>query len=265
MLIISWNINGIRAGIRNGFYDFLSKFKPDILLLQEIKIGHEAIKKTEFDFRGYIEYWNPAERPGYSGTAILVKDDLAKSLGLKVVWNGIGTEQYDQEGRVQTLEMQDFYVVNNYFPNTGRELARLDFKQDFNLKFLKYIKKLEKKKPVLAGGDFNVAHREIDIKNPQSNIKNAGFTPEERAWMDKFLANGLIDTFRYFNPQKIQYTWWSPMFKARDRNVGWRIDYFLTSKKFVSNIKDGYILDAVYGSDHCPVAIVLKKEEGEQA
>lgn len=259
MLIISWNINGIRAGTRNGFYDFLRKYKPDILLLQEIKISHDAIGKTEFDFKGYVEYWNPAERPGYSGTATLIKDSLAGKLGQNTVMNGIGEKIYDKEGRVQTIELKDLYLVNAYFPNTGRELSRMDFKQDFNRKFLAYIKNLEKKKSVLAGGDFNVAHQEIDIKNPKSNVKNAGFTPQERAWMDKFLSSGLVDTFRHFHPDKVQYTWWSPMFKARERNVGWRIDYFLASKALAKKISDSTILDSIYGSDHCPIMVELKQ------
>ena len=195
--------------MRKGFMDFLASSKPDVVCLQEIKINEAARIKENFDFKGYDEYWNSAERPGYSGTAILVKSQ--KSIKSKVVdvMNGLGIEEFDCEGRLQTLEFDKFYLLNIYFPNANGELSRLDYKEKFNEAFLKYVKKLEKKKPVIATGDFNVAHQEIDLKNPKPNVGNAGFTDEEREWMDKFLASGLVDVFREKYPEKIQYSWWS--------------------------------------------------------
>jgi exodeoxyribonuclease-3 len=250
MKLISWNVNGIRAAARNGFLDFLKKEKPDVLGLQEIKISHEARLKTEFDFRDYEEYWNPAERPGYSGTAILLRRDAPRG-----VYSAVNKFSEDIEGRVQTLEFDKFYLINAYFPNANHELSRLKFKLDFNDKFLAYCKKLEKKKPLIICGDLNVAHEDIDLKNPKENRGNAGFTDEERDWMTEFLDQGYIDTFRHFYPDKIQYSWWSYRFGARPRNIGWRIDYFLVSKSIIKKVKKAFILDSVKGSDHCPVGI----------
>jgi exodeoxyribonuclease III len=251
MKLISWNVNGIRAAVKNGFLDFLKKEKPDILGLQEIKISHVAREKCEFDFKEYEEYWNPAERPGYSGTAILRRD---APRGVCSVANGFGD---DKEGRVQTLEFDKFYFINTYFPNANHELSRLRFKLDFNDKFLAYCKKLEKKKPLIICGDMNVAHEEIDLKNPKENRGNAGFTDEEREWMTEFLNQGYIDTFRHFYPDKAEYSWWSYRFRARERNIGWRIDYFLVSKSIINKVKKAFILREVRGSDHCPVGIEL--------
>lgn len=254
MKLISWNVNGIRAAVRGGFAGFLESERPDILGLQEIKITDKARVKANFDFKEYQEYWNPAERAGYSGTAILVKEGIE----LKEISYGFGIEEFDKEGRVQTAELDKFYFVNVYFPNANHELSRLDYKLRFNEALEKYVKKLEKKKPVIICGDFNVAHEDIDIKNVKSNIGNAGFTYEERGWMTGFLKVGFVDTFRYLHENKIQYSWWSYMFQARARNIGWRIDYFVVSKKIIKNIKTAFILDQVKGSDHAPVGITLK-------
>jgi exodeoxyribonuclease-3 len=251
MKLISWNVNGIRACVRNGFGDFLKKTKPDILAIQEIKIDHESRLKEEFDFKGYEETWNPAKRPGYSGTAILSK---MKPLSLE---EGIGISEFDDEGRVQTFEMPKFYFINTYFPNSQPTLARLDYKSRFNKALLAYIKKLEKKKPVIICGDFNVAREEIDLARPKENHETAGFTDEERKWGRKFIEAGLVDTYRLLNGDKVQYTWWTYRFGARSRNVGWRIDYFLVSAKISKHVKKAFILDSIMGSDHCPVGIEI--------
>jgi exodeoxyribonuclease-3 len=250
MKIMSWNVNGIRAVIKKGFLDFLKEEKPDILCLQEIKIDDTARNKENFDFPGYEEFWNSAERKGYSGTVILIKNSLDKKVISKKVYP-------NNEGRVQILELKKFFLINTYFPNANRELSRLPYKMEFNKKLLKHIKSLEKKKPVIITGDFNVAHQEIDLARPKANIGNAGFTAEERKSMDEYLNSGLIDTFRHLNPQKVQYTWWSYRAGARPNNVGWRIDYFCVSQKFIKNIKDSYILDKIMGSDHCPIVIKI--------
>jgi len=252
MYLISWNVNGIRAAVKNGFVNFLKQEQPNILGLQEIKIDSATRAKTEFDFTGYDEYWNPAKRPGYSGTAVLTK---AKP----ITYNGeIGEAKFDEEGRIQTLEFDQFYFLNCYFPNANHELSRLDFKEEFNAVFLKYVKKLETKKPIVVCGDFNVAHQEIDLARPTENSGNAGFTVEERKWADKFLEAGLVDTFRLLHPEKIQYSWWSYRNYARDRNIGWRIDYFMVSKILGPKIKKAFILDEVIGSDHAPVGIEIE-------
>ncbi len=259
MKILSWNVNGIRAVIRKGFLEFLKKERPDVLCLQEIKISNAArekeAEKIGLDFPGYEVYWNSAERPGYSGTALLIADCRLQIVDCR---NGLGRFGNDNEGRVQTIELEKFFLVNVYFPNANHELSRLDFKLEFNNNLLKYVKNLEKKKPVIICGDFNVAHQEIDLTNPKPNIGNPGFTYEEREWMDKFLKAGFIDTFRYFYPKKVQYSWWSYRFNARVRNIGWRIDYFCVSANLTKNIKKAYILNNIFGSDHCPVGIELK-------
>lgn len=252
MKLLSWNVNGIRACVRNGFLDVLKKTKPDILCLQEIKIDHASRLKAEFDFKGYEEYWNPAERPGYSGTAILTK---IKPLSVK---DGIGKAEFDTEGRVQTLELPKFYLVNTYFPNSQPTLARLDYKTRFNKAMLDYLKKLEKKKPVIICGDFNVAREEIDLARPKENHETAGFTDQERLWGRKYLEAGLVDTFRELHGDKVQYSWWTYRFGARARNVGWRIDYFLVSAKIRKLVTQAFILDTITGSDHCPVGIEIK-------
>ncbi|MFA4941498.1 MAG: exodeoxyribonuclease III [Patescibacteria group bacterium] len=250
MKILSWNVNGIRAVVKKGFLDFLKKEKPDFLCLQEIKIDKESKAKEVFDFADYQEFWHSAKRPGYSGTAILVKDGIKAKILPDLDW--------DNEGRIQVLDCEKFYLANIYFPNANHELSRLDFKLDFNSKVLSYFKKLEKKKPIIATGDFNVAHEEIDLARPKDNIGNPGFTDEERAWMTKFLKAGFVDTFRYLNKNKIQYSWWSYRFNARARNIGWRIDYFCVSVKIIKKIRKSFILDKVSGSDHCPAGVDVK-------
>jgi exodeoxyribonuclease III len=254
MKIISWNVNGIRAVVKKGFSDFLTKVKPDILLLQEIKIDHVARAKVQFDFKDYQEFWHPAERPGYSGTATLIRQGLSV-IG---VTNGLKPADYDREGRIQTIEMEKFYLVNAYFPNANHELSRLKFKLDFNDHLLKYLKTLGKNKPVILSGDFNVAHREIDLARPKDNVGNAGFTDEERAWMTDFLNSGFIDTYRQLNGNKVQYSWWGYRFNSRSRNVGWRIDYFCVSRKLSKSVKNAFIMNEIMGSDHCPVGIEIK-------
>jgi exodeoxyribonuclease-3 len=256
MKLLSWNVNGLRAVLKKNFLEFLEAVRPDILGLQEIKISEAAIQKEQIKIPGYEIFWNPAQRPGYSGTAILLRSAAgSKAQSYTCGW---GESQFDNEGRYQVLELADFYYVNCYFPNANHELSRLAYKQAFNQEFLRQVKKLAKKKPVIACGDFNVAHTEIDLARPKENIGNAGFTNEERADMDKFLQVGLVDVYRHYFPKKIQYSWWSFRAQARIKNIGWRIDYFLASRKFVSHISDAYILDQVSGSDHAPVGIQIR-------
>lgn len=254
MKIISWNVNGIRAAVKNGFVGFLKKERPDILCLQEIKIDDLARAKVQFDFSGYEEYWNSAERPGYSGTAILVKSGIK----IKSYKPGTGKDKFDSEGRIQTLEHEKFYLVNAYYPNANHELSRLSYKLDFNKEILKYCKKLELKKPVIICGDLNVAHEEIDLARPKDNVGNPGFTDEEREGMTEFLNAGFIDSYRYLNGNKVQYSWWGYRFGLRARNIGWRIDYFCVSSKIKKSLNKSFILTKVPGSDHCPVGIDIK-------
>ena len=255
MKLISWNVNGIRAVAKKGLADFLKQETPDILCLQEVKISDLARKTVEFDFAGYREYWHCAQRPGYSGTAVLIKDSLLDFVDVK---NGLQEERFDMEGRVQIVETRDFYLFNVYFPNANPELSRLRYKLDFNEALLKYAKKLERKKAVIITGDFNVAHQEIDLARPKENIGSPGFTLEERAFMNKFLAAGFIDTFRELNGDKIQYSWWSFRSAARERNIGWRIDYFCVSDKLKKYLKKASILDKQTGSDHAPVVLEIE-------
>lgn len=251
MKIISWNVNGIRAVLKKGFLNFLKEERPDVICLQEVKISESAKTEAALDFPDYQEYWNCAVRPGYSGTAILVRTGLTP---LSIV-NGLGQEEFDMEGRTQIMEFTDFYLVNCYFPNANHELSRLDYKIAFNEALQKHLKKLEKKKPVVLTGDYNVAHQEIDLARPKENAGSPGFTKEERAWMDAFIKNGFVDTYRFIHGERIQYTWWSYRAYARARNVGWRIDYFCVSEKFKSRVKGAAILDEVEGSDHCPIVL----------
>lgn len=265
MKIYSWNINGIRAWLKKEeAQKFLKSKKADILCLQEIKIAGEARKiefpanlkeETFFNELGYTEYWNSAERPGYSGTLTLIKNNL--EAGLPNYKKTLGVEKFDEEGRTQVLEFKKFYLINNYFPNSNHELSRLVFKIEYNQNLHKLVKKLEKKKPVIITGDFNVAHQEIDLARPKDNIGNPGFTQEERDWMTGILNDGMIDTFRHFYPEKVKYSWWSYRALARERNIGWRLDYFVVSKNFIKKIKKAEIHDDIFGSDHCPVSIEI--------
>ncbi len=250
MKLISWNVNGLRACITKGFYDFLNAQQPDILAIQETKMQPE-----QFDggVEGYRIYWNSAEKKGYSGTAVFVKNEP-----LSVTY-GIGIPEHDNEGRVITLEYPDFYFITVYTPNSQDGLRRLDYRMTWEDAFLSYLKALDEKKPVVVCGDLNVAHKEIDLKNPKTNRTNAGFTDEERACMTRLLENGFVDTFRYFYPDKTEaYSWWSYIGGARSRNAGWRIDYFIVSERLIGRVEDSQILSDVLGSDHCPVLISVK-------
>lgn len=249
--IISWNVNGLRAIMQKGFMDFIKKECPDILCIQETKLDHSK-KIIIPDFENY---YNCADKKGYSGTAIFTKiKPLNAYYGLELK----NTDELDSEGRILTLEFEKYFLVNVYTPNSQRGLTRLKYRMDWDEKFFQFIKNLEKRKPVIFCGDLNVAHKEIDIANPKANLRNAGFTVEERSGFDKYVDNGFIDTFRVFNDKSGQYTWWSYMFNARAKNIGWRIDYFCISKSLKNNLSDSFILEKVMGSDHCPVGIILK-------
>ncbi len=246
---ISWNVNGIRAVEKKGFAEIVGGFDADIIALQETKASPDQLSTALLQPDGYFSHWHSAVRKGYSGVAVYVRKQP-----LEVI-TGIGIDQFDSEGRVLTLEYENFYFLNIYFPNSGEGLKRLDFKLAFNAELLKFADGLRAKKPVVLCGDFNVAHKPIDLKNPESNVKNAGFTPEERAWMDSFVAAGYVDTFRMFNQDPDQYTWWSYRFNARARNIGWRIDYFCVDAGHAANVVHAGILADIYGSDHCPVVL----------
>ena len=249
MKLISWNVNGIRACVNKGFKDFFKETDADIFCIQETKCQKGQI---DLEFEGYKSYWNSAERKGYSGTAIFTKKEPQS------VFYGIGIEEHDLEGRVITLEFDKYYIVTIYTPNSKRELERLDYRQIWEDEVRKYLLDLSKKKPVIMCGDLNVAHEEIDIKNPKTNRGNAGFTDEERAKMTELLKSGFVDTFRYLYPDKTDaYSWWSYMGKAREKNIGWRIDYFLVSENIKDKIKDAIIYPEVMGSDHCPVGLII--------
>lgn len=250
MRLVSWNVNGLRACIKKGFLDYFREINADIFSLQEIKLQEGQV---ELDLDGYEKYWNYAVKKGYSGTAIFTKHSP-----LSVTY-GMGIEKHDQEGRLITLEFKDFYLVNVYTPNSQRGLARLDYRMEWEDDFRNYLLKLDEKKPVISCGDKNVAHREIDLKNPENNRKNAGFTDEERQKMTQLLESGFVDSFRHIYPDKEgAYTWWSYMFKARERNIGWRIDYFIVSERLKENINDVGIESHIYGSDHCPVILEIR-------
>lgn len=250
MKLISWNVNGLRACITKGFYDFVSAQQPDLIGLQETKMQPE-----QFDggIAGYQVYWNSAVKKGYSGTAVFAKKEPLS------VTTGIDIPEHDTEGRVITMEYPDFYFITVYTPNSQDGLRRLDYRMTWEDAFLAYIKALDAKKPVIVCGDLNVAHKEIDLRHPKTNRKNAGFSDEERACMTRILENGFVDTFRYFYPDKTDaYTWWSFLGNARASNAGWRIDYFIVSERFIDRIEDSQILSDVLGSDHCPVVITIK-------
>lgn len=250
MKLISWNVNGLRACMTKGFIDFFKEADADIFCLQETKLQEGQI---ELELPGYHQYWNYAEKKGYSGTAVFSKKEP-----ISVVY-GIGIEEHDHEGRVITLEYPEFFVVTVYTPNSQDGLARLSYRMRWEDDFLAYLKKLETKKPVIFCGDLNVAHKEIDLKNPKTNRKNAGFTNEERQKMTVLQENGFVDTFRYFYPDREGiYSWWSYRFQARSKNAGWRIDYFMVSESLKEKLSDAVIDTQVLGSDHCPVELILK-------
>lgn len=253
MKLISWNVNGLRAVVNKGFKEFFKEIDADIFCIQETKMQEAQLDENILEiFEGYNAYWNSAEKKGYSGTAIFTKQ---KPLN---VTYGIGKEEHDKEGRVITLEFEKFYMVNIYTPNSKRELERLDYRQLWEDEIRAYLLKLKENKSVVMCGDLNVAHTEIDLKNPKTNRKNAGFTDEERAKMTELLNAGFVDTFRYKYPEvEGKYSWWSYMFHAREKNAGWRIDYFIVSENLKDKIEDAKILDNIYGSDHCPVELDL--------
>ena len=250
MKLISWNVNGLRACVGKNFMEDFKKLDADIFCLQETKLQEGQI---ELDLPGYHQYWNYAEKKGYSGTAIFTKEEP-----LSVAY-GIGIEEHDHEGRVITLEFKDYYLVTVYTPNSQDGLRRLDYRMQWEDDFLAYIKSLDEKKPVIYCGDLNVAHQEIDLKNPKTNRKNAGFTDEERAKMTTVLSSGFMDTFRYFYPDAEGiYSWWSYRFRAREKNAGWRIDYFIVSERLKDRLENASIHTEIFGSDHCPVELDLK-------
>ena len=253
MKLISWNVNGIRAALTRGALDFVRDSGADIICFQETKARPEQVADIAWP-KQYKQYWNSAEKLGYSGTAIFTKTEPLS------VSHGIGQADHDREGRVLTAEYKDFYLVNVYVPNSKSALERLGYRtQEWEPAFLKYLKKLEKKKPVIATGDFNVAHTEIDIARPKTNTRTAGFTSEERACFSTLLGHGFCDTFRTLHPdQPGHYSWWSQRTGARQRDIGWRIDYFVISESLKKRLKEAFIMKEVYGSDHCPVGIVLK-------
>lgn len=247
--LISWNVNGLRACMGKGFEEYFNRVDADILCLQETKISEGQV---DYNPEGYYCYWNYAEKKGYSGTAIFTKEEP-----LNVTY-GMGIEEHDKEGRIITLEFDEHYMITVYTPNSKRELERLDYRQVWEDDFRKYVNKLRETKPVIICGDLNVAHKEIDLKNPKTNHKSAGFTDEERTKMTELLDSGFIDTFRYFYPEVTgRYSWWSYMFKSREKNAGWRIDYFLVSKELQNKLLSADIHHEVMGSDHCPVELCI--------
>ena len=249
--LISWNVNGLRACMGKGFMEFFEQTDADIFCLQEIKLQEGQI---DWNKEGYYAYWNYAEKKGYSGTAIFTKEEP-----LQVTY-GLGIEEHDKEGRVITLEFPEYYLITVYTPNSQSELARLDYRMKWEDDFRAYLLQLRKNKPVIVCGDMNVAHKEIDLKNPKTNRKNAGFTDEERAKMTELLESGFIDTFRYFYPDMEQiYSWWSYRFNARKNNAGWRIDYFIVSEALKDRLVSASIHQEIFGSDHCPVELELKE------
>lgn len=250
MKYISWNVNGLRAVVGKNFMAAFEELDADIFCLQETKLQEGQI---ELSLEGYHQYWNYAVKKGYSGTAIFTKNKPI------AVTYGLGIEKHDQEGRVITLEFENYYFITVYTPNSQNELARLDYRMEWEKDFLEYIIRLDKVKPVIFCGDLNVAHKEIDLKNPKTNRHNAGFTDEERACMTKLLESGFTDTFRYFYPDKESiYSWWSYRFKSREKNAGWRIDYFIASERLTSKLKDAKIHNEIMGSDHCPVELEIE-------
>lgn len=249
---ISWNVNGIRALEKKGFVDIVLELSPDIFAIQETKAHADQLSDNLISIDGYHSFWHSAQKKGYSGVAV-----YSRIKPINIV-EGIGNEAFDSEGRVLILEYQHFYFLNIYFPNSGAELKRLNYKLNFNRELHSVVEKLALNKPVVICGDYNVAHKEIDIKNPKSNVNNAGFTPDERSWLDHFLSSGWVDTFRLFNQDGGNYTWWSYRFNARAKNIGWRIDYFCVDESHQGRVKDAQILSHILGSDHCPILLEYK-------
>lgn len=253
MKFVSWNVNGLRAVLGKGFAEIFKDFAADWFCIQETKLQEGQV---ELDFEGYVAYFDSADKKGYSGTAIIAKTQPTR------VSKGIGVERHDHEGRAVTLEYEHFFLVNVYTPNSQAELARLNYRMDWEDEFLHYVLELDKVKPVIICGDMNVAHKEIDLKNPKTNRRNAGFTDEERGCMSRLLESGFVDTFRAKHGDVADaYTWWSYRFKAREKNIGWRIDYFLISKRLLPYLGDASIHPEITGSDHCPVSIILEIPE----
>ncbi|MBQ5511221.1 MAG: exodeoxyribonuclease III [Prevotella sp.] len=248
MRFISWNVNGLRACVGKGFEESFSKLDADFFCLQETKMQADQL---DLQFPGYESFWNFADKKGYSGTAIYTRQKPIQ------VTYGIGIDEHDHEGRVITMEMEDFYLITCYTPNSQDGLRRLDYRMKWEDDFMDYLKRLDAVKPIILCGDLNVAHEEIDLKNPKTNRKNAGFTDEERAKMTRLLSNGLIDSFRQLYPEQVTYSWWSYRFRAREKNAGWRIDYFIVSERLLQRIKDAKIHTEILGSDHCPVELEL--------
>ena len=251
MKLISWNVNGIRAAMDKGLRDFVSADQPDVLCLQETKAEPSQVDTEWADELGYYQIWNSAEKKGYSGTSIWSKDRPANEA------LGIGISQHDKEGRVVTATFQDFHLVNVYTPNAKRGLVRLEYRQQWDADFLDYVKNLESSKPVILCGDLNCAHTEIDLANPKSNKKNAGFSEEERAGLDNIVKAGFVDSFRHFEPGPEHYSWWTYRNNARERNIGWRLDYFFVSSNLIASAASASIRTDVFGSDHCPVELIL--------
>lgn len=249
MKLVSWNVNGLRAVMKKGFMDFFETADADVFCLQEIKLQEGQI---EMDLPGYHTYWNYAEKKGYSGTAIFTKQ---KALSVQY---GLGIDEHDREGRIITLEFDGYFVVNVYTPNSQHGLLRLDYRLGWEDAILSYVRALDRQKPVILCGDLNVAHAEIDLRNPRANLKNSGFTPEERDKMSRFLASGFVDSFRYFYPDRTgSYSWWSYRTNCRERNIGWRIDYFIVSKRLAPKLQGAAIHSDILGSDHCPVELTI--------
>ncbi len=248
MKFISWNVNGFRACLNKGFEEFFKNTDADFFCIQETKMQPG---QADFNTPGYFQYWYSAEKKGYSGTAVFTKHEPIS------VTYGLGIEEHDHEGRIITLEYENFYLLCVYTPNAQRELARLSYRMEWEDALREYMKKLDSKKPVIYCGDLNVAHEEIDLKNPKNNHFSAGFSDEERGKFTELLSAGFTDTFRELYPEKVQYSWWSYMYRAREKNVGWRIDYFVVSKRLFKNVKDSFILTDVMGSDHCPVGMEI--------
>ncbi|MBP5712295.1 MAG: exodeoxyribonuclease III [Prevotella sp.] len=248
MRFVSWNVNGLRACVGKGFEESFSKLDADFFCLQETKMQADQL---DLQFPGYESFWNFADKKGYSGTAIFTRQKPIQ------VTYGIGIDEHDHEGRVITMEMEDFYLITCYTPNSQDGLRRLDYRMKWEDDFMDYLKCLDAVKPIILCGDLNVAHEEIDLKNPKTNRKNAGFTDEERAKMTRLLSNGFIDSFRQLYPEQVTYSWWSYRFRAREKNAGWRIDYFIVSERLFQRIKDAKIHTEILGSDHCPVELEL--------